>query len=153
MDIEAEVKEILGDFGAEVKARVSEGKLNELPQLTDDATEEICQLFEPKPSESRLLTDEEIEAICKACSYWGIPFKDAWLSTQTLVLDIRKAQDVKTASIKDQERQQKLKGIKEKIGEITSPIYLFGCTEVPANISYYEIDPQKLEVLWKEEGV
>ncbi len=43
-----EVKAVIASFGAEVKAVVDAKELDKLPQLTTDATLEVCQLFEPK---------------------------------------------------------------------------------------------------------
>lgn len=112
---------------------------------------EICQLFEPKPSESRLLTDEEIKVV-----RYGWELRD----NQTLVIPVYnrsliEAQDTKTASIKDQGCQQRVERIKRKI-EKEFPD--FAHTEkidcgFQGDIDEWNDYTDKWQALWKEEGI
>lgn len=94
MDRIGEVKKILDYFMRDNHNFYPSPKTAELAQ-------EICQLFEPKPDQSRLLTDEERNNIVNSIPerQWG-----CGSCTERLV----KAQDAKTASIKDAEYKQEI---------------------------------------------
>ena len=70
----------------------------------DKLTEEICQLFEPKPDQSRLLTPEELNVALKYPKLLNThPYNDLPASHQERIQRAIKAQRDLTAEIKDAE--------------------------------------------------
>lgn len=67
---------------------------------------QICQLFEPKPNQSRLLADEEIDEI-----------ENEYPRKFGIGVTTAKAQDAKTASIKDAEWDERCAKEKAEYGE------------------------------------
>lgn len=78
-------------------------------EIRQKAFREICQLFEPKPDESRLLTDEEITSAAiqgnAELPSYGSTSAEHWHAEYRA---IAKTQDAKTASIKDAEYGSKI---------------------------------------------
>ena len=83
----------------------------------EQKAKQVCQLFEPKPSESRLLTDEQFHKLKE--DFFGEGSCDcSEIDDTDLCLKIAKAQRDLTASTVRQECQVNLKRIKEGIERI-----------------------------------
>ncbi len=132
----------LQDIATEI-CQLFEPKLDDpdrLEEFAPGAIEKIMEMVGVKPDESRLLTSEEIMAITHC------------LGISKNYEDIAKAQDAKTASIKDAECQQRVERIFNKI-ESKMAIERCDPDVMPYFTDYYWMPIDIWQALKKREGI
>ena len=120
------------------------------PQMTD-----YCPRpgnWRQKPDEGRLLTDDEIEQVYEPKMVRCVDFDDL----KEYASNVAKAQDIKTAGIKEAQCQARVDGIFKEIEGMVTPVFQkpsLKRPDEPLKISHYQLSAIEFENLKLREGM